>query len=236
MSTIPPVSDPRFDLDYNEPEAPKQKRSVWATCLIGCLVMAVIVFVIGAAAIFWVMRNARGWAADFTSQVVEQGIDASQLPAEEKAEIKVQVKRVADAFRSGEMSGEQLGMIMQKIAESPLLPSLMVAAIDTAYIQKSGLTDEEKTAANETLQRFLRGMMEEKINQAETVHSGPELVQVYAQLRADCERVGHALGQRDHDADRWIAATALRLGVPIVSNDRIFANTPGLVVEPLPTS
>ena len=78
--------------------------------------------------------------------------------------------------------------------------------------------------------------LEEKINQAETVHSGPELVQVYAQLRADCERVGHALGQRDHDADRWIAATALRLGVPIVSNDRIFANTPGLVVEPLPTS
>jgi hypothetical protein len=97
--------------------------------------------------------------------VVEQGIDASQLPAEEKAEIKVQVQRVADAFRNREMSGEQLGLIMQKIAKSPLLPSLMVAAIDTAYIQKSGLNDEEKTAANETLQRFLRGMMEDKINQ-----------------------------------------------------------------------
>ena len=45
------------------------------------------------------------------------------------------------------------------------------------------------------------------------------------------EKIGHALGQRDHDADRWIAATALRLGIPLVSNDRIFQETPGLVLE-----
>lgn len=76
--------------------------------------------------------------------------------------------------------------------------------------------------------------LEARINQAETVHSGPELVLVYAQLRADCERVGHALGQRDHDADRWIAATALRLGLPLVSNDGIFAGAPGLTVEAAP--
>ena len=73
--------------------------------------------------------------------------------------------------------------------------------------------------------------LEARIAEAETVHSGPELVLVYAQLRADCERVGHALGQRDHDADRWIAATALRLGVPLVSNDQIFKDVPRLVLE-----
>lgn len=73
--------------------------------------------------------------------------------------------------------------------------------------------------------------LEARIGEAETVHSGPELVLVYAQLRADCARVGHALGQRDHDADRWIAATALRLGVPLVSNDQIFKDVPRLVLE-----
>lgn len=31
--------------------------------------------------------------------------------------------------------------------------------------------------------------------------------------------------------DRWIAATALRLGIPLVSNDRIFEDTPSLVFE-----
>ena len=73
--------------------------------------------------------------------------------------------------------------------------------------------------------------LEARIDRAETVHSGPELVLEYAQLRAECERLGHALGQRDHDADRWIAATALRLGIPLVSNDGIFANVPRLTVE-----
>lgn len=73
--------------------------------------------------------------------------------------------------------------------------------------------------------------LDAKIASAEGVHSGDELVAVYAQLRAGCVRLGHALGQRDHDADRWIAATALRLGVPLVSNDRIFERTPGLQLE-----
>lgn len=64
--------------------------------------------------------------------------------------------------------------------------------------------------------------MEAKIDRVEVVHSGPELVAVYAQLRAGCEAAGHALAQKAHTADRWIAATAIRLGIPLVSNDGIF--------------
>jgi hypothetical protein len=52
------------------------------------------------------------------------------------------------------------------------------------------------------------------IAQAQTVHSGPDLVVLHAQLRVECELIGHALGAREHNADRWIAATALRLNVP----------------------
>ena len=63
---------------------------------------------------------------------------------------------------------------------------------------------------------------------AEIVHSGLDLIEVYAQLRVDCQRAGAALAQREHDADRWIAATAVRLGLPLVSNDGIFKNAPGL--------
>jgi predicted nucleic acid-binding protein len=58
--------------------------------------------------------------------------------------------------------------------------------------------------------RMLR--LEANIQRAEIVHTGPELVLVYARLRANCEARGHALAQRAHSADRWIAATAIRLG------------------------
>jgi hypothetical protein len=39
--------------------------------------------------------------------------------------------------------------------------------------------------------------LEAGIGAAETVHTGPELIGTYAQLRADCEATGHALAQRD---------------------------------------
>jgi len=66
----------------------------------------------------------------------------------------------------------------------------------------------------------------------ESLYSGDPFP-LYARLRADCEAQGHALGQREHNADRWIAATAIRLGVPLVSNDGIFRDAPGLELETL---
>lgn len=60
------------------------------------------------------------------------------------------------------------------------------------------------------------------------VWPGPELVARYAALRAWCARTGHGLGQKEHEADRWIAATALYLGTPLVAHDRIFARVDGL--------
>jgi hypothetical protein len=51
------------------------------------------------------------------------------------------------------------------------------------------------------------------------VHTGPELVLSYARLRVDCQRIGHPLAQRSHDADRWVAAPAVRPGIPLVSNE-----------------
>lgn len=70
--------------------------------------------------------------------------------------------------------------------------------------------------------------LETTTSKTEVVHSGDDLIREYANLRVACERVGHALHQREHDADRWIAATAVRLGIPLVSNDGVFKETPGL--------
>jgi len=72
--------------------------------------------------------------------------------------------------------------------------------------------------------------LEAAVARAEVVQTGPDLIRTYVELRVACERIGHALCQREHDADRWIAATALRLDIPLVSNDRIFEGTPGLIL------
>ncbi|MGK2928272.1 MAG: PIN domain-containing protein [Acidimicrobiales bacterium] len=73
--------------------------------------------------------------------------------------------------------------------------------------------------------------LEARISQAEIVYPGPELIDSHVLLRVACAQAGHALADRVHDADRWIAATAIRLAVPLVSHDGVFQNAPGLDLE-----
>lgn len=63
------------------------------------------------------------------------------------------------------------------------------------------------------------------------VQPDDELMRTCAELRADCVTRGHALGDKVHEADRWVAATAIALGVELVSRDDVFRNVTGLVVR-----
>jgi hypothetical protein len=54
------------------------------------------------------------------------------------------------------------------------------------------------------------------------------MITACAELRAACQRIGLALGDKVHDGDRWIAATAIRLRVPLVSHDGVFKDVPVL--------
>jgi predicted nucleic acid-binding protein len=65
--------------------------------------------------------------------------------------------------------------------------------------------------------------LDENLARIVTVWPGPNLSNVYVALRAWCVRTGHGLGHKEHEADRRIAATALWLGVPLVSHDGIFS-------------
>jgi predicted nucleic acid-binding protein len=66
--------------------------------------------------------------------------------------------------------------------------------------------------------------LEYEIARAEIVWPGPNLAEAYVSLRTWCVRTGHGLGQKEHEADRWVAATAVWLQVPLVAHDSIFAN------------
>jgi predicted nucleic acid-binding protein len=72
------------------------------------------------------------------------------------------------------------------------------------------------------------GRLERELERAETIWPGPDLTGTYAALRAWCVKNGHGLGQKEHEADRWVAATAIWLDVPLVSHDAIFASVGGL--------
>ena len=66
------------------------------------------------------------------------------------------------------------------------------------------------------------------------VQPDDDLMTACADLRARCERRGLALGQKVHEADRWIAATAERLDATLVSEDSVFQDVEDLTVRSAP--
>jgi len=73
-----------------------------------------------------------------------------------------------------------------------------------------------------------RRRLDRRIAELTVVQPDDEMINVCAQLRQRCQRIGHGLGDKVHDGDRWIAAAAIRLGVPLVSHDGLFVDAPGL--------
>jgi hypothetical protein len=73
-----------------------------------------------------------------------------------------------------------------------------------------------------------RRRLERRLAELAVLQPDDQMVLICAQLRADCARAGHALGDKLHDGDRWIASAAIRLGLPLVSHDALFKGAPRL--------
>lgn len=68
--------------------------------------------------------------------------------------------------------------------------------------------------------------LDELIARCAVVPVDRALTEVWADLSVACRERGHGLQDKQHVADRWIAATAIHLGIPLVSNDGIFIDAP----------
>jgi hypothetical protein len=166
------ASDPQYgafpsqtDPHSFQVEEPPRKRSFWQTCLIGCLGTLAVAIVLAVIAGFWISQHWRAWFAGLGSQVINQAVDASDMPPKEKVEVKEQVERVTKGFREGQITNEQAARIFQKVVESPLMPMFVVMAVDRQYFNRSGLSEEEKKQGRTTLQRFARGVFDKKIDE-----------------------------------------------------------------------
>jgi len=76
-----------------------------------------------------------------------------------------------------------------------------------------------------------RRSLERSVAHFSIVQADDALMSTCARLRASCETDGHPLGQKLHEADRWIAATAIHLNLELVSDDRVFTSVNGLTVR-----
>jgi predicted nucleic acid-binding protein len=79
------------------------------------------------------------------------------------------------------------------------------------------------------LRRLLRSLEE-----LDVIQTDDHLLHRCAELRAWAIRAGHPIAQKIHEADRWVAATALVLDLELVAGDGIFENIRGLDLRRIP--
>jgi predicted nucleic acid-binding protein len=72
--------------------------------------------------------------------------------------------------------------------------------------------------------------LERSLADLEVIQTSESLINRCAELRSRASRDGHGLAQKIHEADRWVATTALVLGLELVAGDGIFEGIQGLDV------
>jgi hypothetical protein len=171
MSGQPDAKYPETPVETISAELVEPPQSSGArACLIGCLIVFAVCICLCGGVAWFVYSNLgriRTFAADTAREAITSGIRESNLDEEEKEAVITQVDRLVERYKSGEITMEQLGRVMEELAQSPLMGALVMLSIDAKYIQPSGLTADEKQQAQRTMQRVLRGFLEEKIRQEE---------------------------------------------------------------------
>ncbi len=67
-----------------------------------------------------------------------------------------------------------------------------------------------------------------RLDAVPTVPADRQVMDAYVDLSVRCRRAGHALHDKVHTADRWIAACAVAKDVSLFSSDGIYEGAPGL--------
>lgn len=72
--------------------------------------------------------------------------------------------------------------------------------------------------------------LESQLLRTPTLPVTPAVISAYATVKSDCRRQGHAMHEKKHTGDAWIAATACAYTLPLLSGDGIYRGVPGLIL------
>ncbi len=154
------ASDP---FGFDNPEPAKKPLSGCAIAAIICGVLFAMVVVVAALGIWWLKNNARQFGTDIATSAMKDALDEVEIPDDQRQRIDARIDGVGQRFKDGELEFEQVVAIFERISESPLLSAGMSLFFKRAYLKDSGLSEEEKQAAEVSIQRFARGVIDKSI-------------------------------------------------------------------------
>jgi hypothetical protein len=130
----------------------------------GCLIALAIVAVIAIGIGIWVAMSWKSWTAGALKAGAEAVVTQSGLAQGDKDRIIARVGAVADEFKNGTVSTQQLGEVIGAITTGPIIPAGLLMTAESKFIATSALVDAEKADAKLSFQRATRGLLEGKIS------------------------------------------------------------------------
>jgi len=129
----------------------------------GCLVVIIAVILIFVAIGVYVAGNYQTWLAHGIAAGMHAVIESTDLPQQEKTEITEIIDQIKTGYLNGEISFAELGLILESMGRSPVIPIGLVIQFEESYVSPSGLISEEKAEANLNLNRLARGIANDQI-------------------------------------------------------------------------
>ncbi len=130
----------------------------------GCLIVVavlVVLAIIGAVIVAMMWRSIVG---GMVRSVAEQAINNSALSDADKEGMMKQIDRMIVAFENEELDQAKAEKFFKQLSKSPIIHVGAVKIVEQNYVDQSGLSNVEKAEGKLTLQRFARGVFEEKID------------------------------------------------------------------------
>lgn len=142
-----------------------QQGSALKGCLIALGVVVLVAIVLSCAGGIWLYFNWKWAFGSSFGAIAKQAVNETTLPDEQKKRINVQIDRVVESFVDGSLTEQKAQQLIERIANSPIVPYAISEAVKANYVQQSTLADEQKQMVIDQTQRLMRGVIDKKIDQ-----------------------------------------------------------------------
>jgi hypothetical protein len=161
------MNDP-YAPSFNPPPAnPTTRRSpihlIAGVLLVG-FGMLVLGGVICVAGVWYVAKNVDRFLVGLGREALVAMVQEAEIPEAEKNEVVAQIDRVVSAYKERKIDQADLQKALEQLEESPAVKVLALSGT-SAFLEDSGLSDEEIASGQRTLQRVQRGVYEGQLNE-----------------------------------------------------------------------
>ena len=137
----------------------------------GFLVLLSMLFVAG---VWYVMSNLEGFVVNLGREGVVGIVNQSQIPAQEKDEVIVQVDRVVAAYKAGEIDQDELDELFMNLEDTPVLAYVSFFGMEEHYLADTTLPPAEQDDLRLACRRVLYGLTAGQIEPEEFYETLPD--------------------------------------------------------------